>query len=84
MNEHPQAQTLERDIQLYTALLGEVLREHSRKRVLVVVERLRDGFMQLREQEDPELREKLMKRIQSLDPRRLPKSSAPSRSISGW
>jgi phosphoenolpyruvate carboxylase len=71
MNEHPQAQTLERDIQLYTALLGEVLREHSRKRVLVVVERLRDGFMQLREQEDPELREKLMKRIQSLDPQTL-------------
>lgn len=58
---------LERDIQLYTALLGEVLREHSRKRVLVIVERLRDGFMQLREREDPDLREKLMKRIESLD-----------------
>jgi phosphoenolpyruvate carboxylase len=39
--------------------------------VLVVVERLRDGFMQLREQEDPERREKLMKRIQSLDPQTL-------------
>ncbi|MBK1719683.1 phosphoenolpyruvate carboxylase [Thiocystis violacea] len=61
------AQTLERDVQLYTALLGEVLREHSRKRVLVIVERLRDGFMQLREQEDADLRDKLMKRIESLD-----------------
>lgn len=62
---------LERDVQLFTALLGEVLREHSRKRVLVIVERLRDGFMQLREQEDPELRDKLMKRIEGLDPQTL-------------
>ena len=59
---------LERDIKLFTALLGEVLREHSRKRVLVIVERLRDGFMQLREQEDAALREKLMKRIDAVDP----------------
>jgi len=67
MNEISQEQTLERDVQLFTALLGEVLREHSRKRVLVVVERLRDGFVQLRDREDPELREKLMKRIEGLD-----------------
>ncbi len=58
---------LERDIELFTTLLGEVLREHSRKRVLVVVERLRDGFMQLREKDDPALREKLVKRIEGLD-----------------
>ncbi|NCC30007.1 MAG: phosphoenolpyruvate carboxylase, partial [Gammaproteobacteria bacterium] len=67
MNDVPQDQVLERDVQLFTALLGEVLREHSRKRVLVIVERLRDGFMQLREGDDPELREKLMKRIEGLD-----------------
>jgi hypothetical protein len=67
MNDLPQDQALERDVQLFTALLGEVLREHSRKRVLVIVERLRDGFMQLREGDDPELREKLMKRIEGLD-----------------
>ncbi|EXJ15034.1 phosphoenolpyruvate carboxylase [Imhoffiella purpurea] len=71
MNEISQEQTLERDVQLFTALLGEVLREHSRKRVLVIVERLRDGFMQLREQEDPELRDRLMKRIEGLDPQTL-------------
>ncbi len=58
---------LERDVRLFTALLGEVLRTHSRKRVLVIVERLRDGFMQLREQDDPALREKLMKRIEGID-----------------
>ncbi|NEX20335.1 phosphoenolpyruvate carboxylase [Thiorhodococcus mannitoliphagus] len=67
MNDLTQEQTLERDVQLFTALLGEVLREHSRKRVLVIVERLRDGFMQLREEEDAELRDKLMKRIEGLD-----------------
>ena len=58
----------ERDIQLFASLLGEVLREHSRKRVLVVVERLRDGFLALREQDDQKLRDKLMKRIDGLDP----------------
>ncbi|MBK1645645.1 phosphoenolpyruvate carboxylase [Thiocapsa imhoffii] len=67
MNAVSQDQTLERDVQLFTALLGEVLREHSRKRVLVIVERLRDGFMQLREQDDEEVRDKLMKRIRGLD-----------------
>ncbi|NCC28459.1 MAG: phosphoenolpyruvate carboxylase [Gammaproteobacteria bacterium] len=67
MNQISKDEGLERDVQLFTALLGEVLREHSRKRVLVIVERLRDGFMQLREGDDPELREKLMKRIEGLD-----------------
>ena len=67
MNEISNDDGLERDVQLFTALLGEVLREHSRKRVLVIVERLRDGFMQLRERDDPQLREKLVKRIEGLD-----------------
>ena len=40
---------LRRDIDLFTALLGEVLREHSPKRVLVMVERLREGFARLRD-----------------------------------
>ena len=60
-------QALARDVELFTTLLGEVLREHSRKRVLVIVERLREGFRQLREREDPELRAKLMKRIEGMD-----------------
>jgi phosphoenolpyruvate carboxylase len=62
------APSAEQDIALFAKLLGDVLREHSRKRVLVVVERLRDGFLTLREQDDPELRAKLMKRIDQLDP----------------
>jgi phosphoenolpyruvate carboxylase len=65
------APNAEQDIALFANLLGEVLREHSRKRVLVVVERLRDGFLALREQDDPELRTKLMKRIDQLDPQTL-------------
>ncbi len=71
MIETTEAPALERDVELFTALLGEVLREHSRKRVLVVVERLREGFMQLRKREDPRLRERLMKRIDGLDPQTL-------------
>ncbi|MBK1649276.1 phosphoenolpyruvate carboxylase [Rhabdochromatium marinum] len=61
----------ERDIELFTTLLGEVLREHSRKRVLVIVERLRDEFLALRSADDPSLRDKLMKRIDGLDPQTL-------------
>jgi len=68
MNPQPTDDELQRDIDLFTALLGEVLRNHSRKRVLVLVERLREGFAKLRERHDPELLEKLIKRIEGLDP----------------
>ena len=33
MNQFTKDEALERDVKLFTALLGEVLREHSRKRV---------------------------------------------------
>jgi phosphoenolpyruvate carboxylase len=71
MNDTQTLSGSERDIALFATLLGEVLREHSRKRVLVVVERLREGFLKLREADDPELRAKLMKRINGLDPQTL-------------
>ena len=58
---------LERNIRLFTALLGEVLREHSQQPVLAIVERLRDGFIQLREQEDAAFRGQLMEAIEGLD-----------------
>ena len=58
---------LRRDIDLFTALLGEVLREHSPKRVLVMVERLREGFAALRAQPDPTQLDRLLQRIQALD-----------------
>ena len=71
MNDTQTLSGSERDIKLFATLLGEVLREHSRKRVLVVVERLREGFLKLRDADDPELRAKLMKRINGLDPQTL-------------
>ena len=71
MNDPQRPSGSERDIALFANLLGEVLREHSRKRVLVVVERLREGFLKLRREDDPELRAKLMKRIEGLDPQTL-------------
>ncbi len=71
MAQHASDDELRRDIDLFTALLGEVLREHSPKRVLVMVERLREGFASLRERPDPDQLDKLMQRIQGLDPQTL-------------
>ncbi|MDJ0807581.1 MAG: phosphoenolpyruvate carboxylase, partial [Gammaproteobacteria bacterium] len=71
MNQHSEPPQLQQDIDLFTRLLGDVLREHSRKRVLVMVERLREGFLELRQQEDDELRGRLIERIESLDPQTL-------------
>jgi phosphoenolpyruvate carboxylase len=68
MNSHSQPQQLQQDIDLFTRLLGDVLRQHSRKRVLVMVERLREGFLALRGREDEELRGRLIERIEGLDP----------------
>ncbi len=67
MPDLPAPISVEDDIQLFTRLLGDVLRRHSRKRVLVMVERLRDGFLELRRRDDPALREKLIARIEGLD-----------------
>ena len=44
MAQHASDDELRRDIDLFTAFLGVVLREHKPKRVLVMVERLREGF----------------------------------------
>jgi phosphoenolpyruvate carboxylase len=71
MSHHSTNDELQRDIDLVAGLLGDVLRKHSRKRVLVMVERLREGFAQLRERQDPKLLAKLMKRIEGLDPQTL-------------
>ena len=68
---HSTDDILQRDIDLFTALLGEVLRHHSRKRILVLVERLREGFAKLRRHPDPEQLGKLNQRIASLDPQTL-------------
>lgn len=71
MHQHTSEDELRRDIDLFTALLGEVLREHSPKRVLVMVERLREGFARLRERSDPARLDELMRKIEGLDPQTL-------------
>ncbi len=71
MHQHTSEDELRRDIDLFTALLGEVLREHSPKRVLVMVERLREGFARLRERPDPSRLDELMRKIEGLDPQTL-------------
>ncbi len=60
--------TLDYEIELFRNLLGNVLREHSRKRVLVMVERLLSGFASLHEQDDEEQRQQLITLINGLEP----------------
>jgi phosphoenolpyruvate carboxylase len=68
MNTATGENTLESEIELFRTLLGNVLRAHTRKRVLVIVERLLAGFAALREQDDSAQREQLISLINSLDP----------------
>ncbi|HCD04785.1 MAG TPA: phosphoenolpyruvate carboxylase, partial [Methylophaga sp.] len=48
-------------------LLGEVIAEQSGTTVYQTVEQLRKGFIRLRKEEDPELRQSLKDKIESLD-----------------
>ena len=68
MSDTVRDKELTTQVRQFGNLLGNVLRKHTRKRVLVAVERLRNGFIKLRNEEDPELRAKLMHLIESLDP----------------
>lgn len=68
MNPDDPTNTLMGEIELFRNLLGNVLRAHSRKRVLVIVERLLGGFSQLLETEDPAQRSQLIGLISGLDP----------------
>ncbi len=67
MNPDNPENTQDQDIELFRNLLGNVLREHSRKRILVVVERLLAGFSSLREQDDEQQRDQLINLINGLD-----------------
>lgn len=67
MNDSSKTNTLDKEIELFRNLLGNVLREHSRKRVLVVVERLLAGFADLKERSDENQRAQLISLIDGLD-----------------
>lgn len=68
MNININENTLDEEIELFRTLLGNVLRKHSRKRVLVIVERLLAGFANLHEQDDEDQRNQLINSINGLEP----------------
>ena len=55
-------------VRLFGNLLGEVLAEHAGNEVLVAVEKLRKGYIRLRNVDDPRLRKRLAQQIDQLDP----------------
>ena len=58
-------------VRLFGNLLGEVLSEQAGDDIFTTVETLRKGYIRLRKKEDPRLRQRLAKNIESLDPEML-------------
>ncbi len=55
-------------VRLFGNLLGEVLTQQAGRDVLAAVEMLRKGFIRLRREDDPALRARLTRKIDTLDP----------------
>ncbi len=58
-------------VRLLTTLLGEVLCEQVGKETFTVVERLRKGYLKLQKRQDPDLKQRLTRLIQTLEPETL-------------
>lgn len=58
---------LRRHVRLFGVLLGEVIKSHCPSQIFETIERLRQGFISLRENDDPALRDQLMLDIAQLD-----------------
>ena len=58
---------LRAQVKLYGTLLGNVLRQHAGQRVYATVEALRRGFINLRKDENPKKRDRLISLIDKLD-----------------
>lgn len=58
---------LEADVRQYGELIGDILKNQESVTLLETVETLRKGYIQLRQQEDPALRQQLMGIIEQLD-----------------
>ncbi len=63
----PYDKQLRARVKLLGSQLGEILREHAGRKVYFAVETLRKGYIRLRRQEDPALRDRLMRYIARLD-----------------
>ncbi|MGD8854122.1 MAG: phosphoenolpyruvate carboxylase [Gammaproteobacteria bacterium] len=64
----PRDKELRARVRLFGNLLGEVLAEQAGQDVLETVETLRTGYIRLRSKDDPALRARLSRKIDSLDP----------------
>jgi phosphoenolpyruvate carboxylase len=58
---------LEANVRQYGELIGDILKNDENPDLLATVETLRKGYIQLRQQEDPTLRQQLMTVIEQLD-----------------
>ncbi|MBI5462046.1 MAG: phosphoenolpyruvate carboxylase [Gammaproteobacteria bacterium] len=67
----PRDKELRARVRLFGNLLGNVLSDQESGQVLAAVEKLRKGFIRLREEDDPRLRARLLKTIDGLDPQLL-------------
>ncbi|HIQ40700.1 MAG TPA: phosphoenolpyruvate carboxylase, partial [Sulfurivirga caldicuralii] len=66
--EEVRDQRLRARVKLLGNLLGEVIRKQHGDDILNAIEKLRKGFIQLRQNDDPALRQELLDFIESLDP----------------
>ena len=64
----PQDKQLRSRVRLFGNLLGEVLASQAGEQVLASVEKLRKGYIRLRKEDDPALRQRLAAEIERLDP----------------
>ena len=68
MIEQPRDKELRARVRLLGTLLGNVLRDQAGGQVLASVETLRKGFIRLRKEDDPQLRARLIRLIDRLEP----------------
>lgn len=67
----PRDKELRSRVKLFGNLLGNVIREHSGNSIYVAIETLRKGYIKLRKEDNPRLRQKLRVLIERLEPQEL-------------
>lgn len=66
-NQLPDLELLQEKTRHFGEILGDIIKEQEGDDVFQAVEKLRTGYIHLRKQEDPQLRQELMAFIQQLD-----------------